>query len=99
MAPHRLVSITVSPWKTKKWAALFEHRITQKHKTVHFGAAGMGDYTLHRDPARLARYLVRHKTNEDWHNYLTPGALSRWILWNKPSMSASIADYRRRFGL
>ena len=35
-------------------------------KTVHFGAAGMSDYTKHKDPERKERYIERHKKNEDW---------------------------------
>ena len=28
---------------------------------------------------------------------MSPGALSRWILWNKPTLKASIADFKKRF--
>ena len=30
---------------------------------------------------------------------MTAGALSKWILWNKPSLTGSFADYKRRFKL
>jgi hypothetical protein len=30
---------------------------------------------------------------------MTPGSLSRWTLWNKKTLSASIADYKKRFNL
>ena len=30
-------------------------------KNVSFGAAGMSDYTLHKDPERKERYISRHK--------------------------------------
>ena len=59
----------------------------------------MSDFTKHRDPARKERYLKRHKANENWNNPLTAGALSRWILWNKPTLSASIKDFEDRFNL
>ena len=35
-------------------------------KTVHFGAAGMSDYTKHKDDERKQAYIQRHKKNEDW---------------------------------
>lgn len=70
-----------------------------RKQTVHFGAAGASDYTLHRDPERKKRYLARHAAREDWTNPRTAGALSRWILWNKPSLAASIADFKHRFRL
>ena len=68
-----------------------------KIKTIHFGAAGMSDFTKHKDNFRKQRYLNRHKNNENWNNPMTAGALSRWILWNKPSLKASIDDYKKRF--
>lgn len=70
-------------------------------KTVHFGAKGMSDYTIHKDPARKQRYIDRHHRRESWSKsgLKSAGFWSRWILWNKPSLSASIADTKRRFGL
>jgi len=68
-------------------------------RTVRFGAAGMSDFTLNKDEDRKQRYLDRHKKNENWNDKFSAGALSRWILWNKTSLSASIADYKKRFGL
>lgn len=68
-------------------------------KVVHFGAAGMSDYTIHKDDERKQRYLSRHHGNENWNDPMTPGALSRWILWNMKSVRASVADYKTRFGL
>ena len=81
-----------------KYVATFE--TDGREKNVKFGAKGMKDYTLF-SPAereeRKRRYLTRHKAREDWGSPDTPGALSRWILWNKPSVSASLRDYKRRF--
>ena len=30
---------------------------------------------------------------------MTAGSLSRYILWNKPTLKGSISDYRKRFNL
>ena len=60
----------------------------------------MSDYTIHKDPERKKRYIERHSgMNEDWNDPLTAGALSRWILWNKPSFEDSIKDFKKRFNL
>lgn len=56
-------------------------------------------YTLHKDPARKARYLARHAATERWNDPKSAGALSRFVLWNRPTLAASIADYKRRFRL
>lgn len=65
---------------------------------VHFGAAGYEDYTTHKDRERMMRYKNRHR-NDNINVFDTPGALSWWILWNKPSLRESIADYKRHFNL
>ena len=78
--------------------AIFRHSDhPSKTKTTHFGAFGMSDYTIHKDKARRDRYDIRHRKNEYWDDPFTAGALSKWILWNKPSKRDSIADYKRRF--
>jgi len=90
------VVIKKSTKPEKKLMAIFTMDNGRK-KTVHFGASGMSDYTKHRDDERKKRYLSRHRKNENWSAPMTAGALSRWILWNKPTREASISDYKRRF--
>ena len=70
-------------------------------KTVHFGASGMSDYTIHKDSERMGRYIARHKNRENWtkSGIKSAGFWSRWLLWNKPSLSASKSDIERRFGV
>jgi hypothetical protein len=36
---------------------------------------------------------------EHWNKPTTPGALSRWVLWNKPSFKESVKDYKKKFNL
>ena len=91
-----LESLDLSP--TKKYKAVFRLD-SGRTKTIHFGAKGYEDYTMHHDKERKRRYLQRHAAREDFTNPLTAGALSRWILWNKPTLRASIDDFCRRFHL
>ena len=92
------VSIKPSTSSGKKMMTVFYDTAKKKVKTTHFGASGYEDYTTHGDLQRKQNYLARHN-KEDWNDYMTAGALSRWILWGKPSLSASIADYIGRFKL
>ena len=39
----------------KKWKATLPNG-----RSVHFGARGYSDYTKHKDPLRMKRYVVRH---------------------------------------
>jgi hypothetical protein len=93
----KLLSIKPSDKPDKKLQATFENN--GRTKTTHFGAAGMSDYTKHHDEARKSNYLSRHSATENWNDPTSAGALSRWVLWNKPTLAASKADYKRKFGL
>ena len=100
-----LISITKSERKNKKYVAKFclcDKKLSCKGtnmKLVHFGADGYEDYTIHKDKKRKELYLLRHNVNEDWSNPLTAGSLSRYILWNLPSLKDSIVDFKKRFNL
>ena len=94
---YKLIRIKRSDHPEKKFVAIFEDNVTNKIKHVHFGANGMSDYTKHKDPERKKRYIIRHQKHENWNDPTTAGSLSRWILWNKPSLRESILDYKKRF--
>jgi hypothetical protein len=95
----KLKSIRPSHKSDKKWDATFQYPDGHT-KTVPFGARGMSDYTKHKDKTRKQRYLSRHSgMGEHWNQPDTAGALSKWILWNKPSFRASVSDFKKRFNL
>ena len=62
---------------------------------------------IYRPPARAeatavvgAAYIARHRVNENHGDPLTPGALSRWLLWGESrSLARNTAAFRRRFRL
>jgi len=94
----KLESITPSDSKTKKYKAVFLLD-DNKTKTIQFGAKGYKDFTDHKDVDRRYSYLKRHGAREDFNNPLTAGALSRWILWEKPTIRESIAYFKKKFKL
>ena len=71
----------------KKYDAIFDD-----NKTLSFGANGYSDYTIHKDDIRKEHYIDRHRKNEDYNKsgIKSAGFLSRWILWNKPTIQESI---------
>ena len=94
----RLKTLRRSRNPEKKWDAVFEK--DGKEKIVAFGAKGYSDFTKHKNVTRKARYIKRHSgMGEHWSKPDTPGALSRWILWNKPSFRDSVRDFKQRFNL
>ena len=68
-------------------------------KKVPFGAKNYEDYTTHKNPFRRLLYLARHRTRENWNDPMTPGSLSRYILWETPDLQKNIALFKERFKL
>jgi len=64
----------------------------KRKKTIHFGAKGMEDFTMHKDKDRRAAYLDRHRKNENWNDPYTAGFWSRHLLWNMPTLRGSAKD-------
>jgi len=103
----QLLRVVKSQHKDKKYDAILND--DGEIKRVPFGAKKLvdgkyvpySDFTQNRDEERKARYLDRHREREDWtkSGILTPGFWARWILWNKPTLEASIVDTMRRFNL
>lgn len=93
------VKIGKSDRNNKKLKALFENKDKTKHKTVHFGASGYDDYTIHKNDRRKELYIKRHKTRENWNQPDNPGSLSRWILWEEKSRDKAIRMFKKRFNL
>lgn len=87
----------------KKWDAVFDDG--HHTKTVSFGAIRENgipytDYTMGADDETRKRYITRHTGKEDWSDYKSAGALSRWILWgNYRSIRKNIQVYKNKFGL
>lgn len=97
--------VPASKESKKKYVAQFmfpNGNKKRRPKSVGFGARGFLDFTIHKDSARKKRYLARHGASEggqDWTKFDTPGALSRYVLWNKETLLDSIKDYTKTFGL
>lgn len=69
---------------------------------VDFGGKGYSDFTIHKDPSRMKRYLARHgRMGETWskNGIKTAGFWSRWLLWSKPSMKEAKNLMSKRFGI
>ena len=70
-----------------------------RKKTTLFGLKGASDYTINGDEERRDRYRARHAKDLETNDPTRAGYLSYYVLWNLPTRTASIADYRRRFDL
>ena len=102
---YKLMNIQEVQDGKHKLKATFYNTETGRQKNIKFGAFGMNDYTTHykispemaKERKRL--YLLRHYgMGENWEK-ISKGALSRWILWNKPTIEESIKDFIKKFNL
>ena len=75
--------------------------ITSSGKKIYFGAYGMSDFTINKDPERKERYIERHKKNElkYWNKsgIDTASFWSRFLLWNKPTIEASYNYIKEKY--
>jgi hypothetical protein len=96
----KLISVTPSPKPDKKLQVKLETE-SGREKNIHVGAKGMDDFTKTRDEEQKRRYIERHKAREDWRlsGLLTSGFWAKHLLWNKPTLEASVKDTKERFNL
>ena len=97
-------TISRSARRDKKLKAVFFHG-DKKLKTVHFGGSGCKDFIKYSviDPAlakrKRAAYIKRHRARENWRDPMRPGTLSRYILWEKPTLERAIKKFAVLFDL
>ena len=86
---------------SKKYMVKYVNPKTGNINTIHFGSAGMDDYTITKNLNQKNRYIKRHQSREDWtiNGIYTPGYWAYWILWNKPTIIESIKDTEKRFDI
>ena len=79
--------------KNKKFVIIMNGNM--KH---HFGDSRYSDYTIHRDDERKKRYLTR--TSSQPQNDIHSSAFwAKNLLWNQPTLSESIKDVEKKFGI
>lgn len=91
----------------KKLMAQFFDKEGKKKKTTHFGSKPNKDFTIYskesKEIAKTERnkYIARHKVRENWgqSGRTTAGALSRYVLWEKPTVQGGKQAYARQYGL
>jgi len=96
----KLISISPSDKPDKKLNVKLETE-SGREKNIHIGAKGMDDFTKTKDEEQKKRYIERHKARENWtqSGILSSGFWARWLLWNKPTLTGSVADVRDRFSI
>jgi len=92
--------VSPSTRRQKKYMATFSDGTR-----THFGARGYGDFISysHIDPTTAQRkrssYIARHGATESWTDPKAASTLSRYVLWEYPTLTGAIRAYKKRFRL
>jgi hypothetical protein len=81
---HKPFTLYKSKTYGKKWDVYIPKG--NRIKKVSYGAAGMSDYTKHKDKERREKYRSRHK-NDHIDDPYKAGFWSWWHLWGRTSDS------------
>ena len=94
------MSTTINLYKSRNGVHKFM-AVFPDGAVVRFGLQGFSDYTIHKDPERMKRYLERHRKRENWtrQGAKTAGFWSRWLLWSEPSLKAAIKRTEKVLGM
>jgi len=95
----KLEKVVRTPSDNKEFKAIYKLD-NGSSKTVRFGTAS--NYVLNKNKTDLDRknYIKRHQVRENHNDPITPGALSRHLLWgDSRSLKKNIADFKTRFNL
>ena len=66
-------------------------------KILHFGAAGVSEFTKHQDTERKQGYIKRQQKAENQSNPQTAGFMSRLILWERLTLKDAAGNVSRKF--
>jgi len=107
MPKYNLLSVVKLKSGKQKYKAVVFNTETQKENTITFGAKGYNDYTIYYEKegkeiadAKKSAYIARHsKSGEDWtaSGVDTAGWWAKNLLWNKPTITASLRDIKSKY--
>lgn len=72
--------------------------VNPQGKSIHFGSKNGSTYIDHKNQGKKINYIKRHKPNEDWSK-INPGSLSRFLLWEKTTLSKAVKNYEKLFNI
>lgn len=100
---YKFLGLQPAKDKIHKYIATFINLETNRKKTVRFGAYSMNDYIIYNKTQgkeeadkHKERYIKRH-ANDNLKDPVSPGSLSMYLLWDQPTLEASLSNYLKRF--
>ncbi len=86
--------------KGKRFKAIFKLD-GKRVKTIQFGDINAKGRTYIDGATKQTRdaYIARHKVREDWSVPDNRGSLSKYIIWETPSLKENIRLFKKKFNL
>ncbi len=94
------VEIMKSKYPDKKYTIILYYPDDgKKRKTLQIGQAGAEDFILGASETKKNSYIKRHQARENFgiSGIDTRGFWSRWLLWEKPSLTEAIKNIEKKF--
>ena len=80
-----------------KYSMNFYDAARKRVNTIHFGKSGEENYITSQDLQLKMNYIAGNGARNDWGNAMSEKTLERYLLFNKPTLSASYTFYRNLF--
>ena len=74
-----------------------KYQATANNRTIHFGQKPYEDFTMHKDESRRRNYIKRHGAQQNWSKIMTPGFMSRFVLWEAPTVRGAVAKLNKKY--
>jgi hypothetical protein len=91
----KIARLSKSSRKGKRFTVLYDGR------TIHFGSDVGSTFIDHGDEKKKLAWIARHKkaNGDKFDDFTTSMGWANWLLWNQPTLKASIKDIAEEFGI
>jgi len=80
-----------------RYTMLFYNQARVLVETTHFGKLGEETYITSQDIQVKMNFICYNEKRQEWANPSCEKTLVKYLLFNKPTLSASYKDYRNTF--
>ena len=91
------VQLLKCPNGVNRYTMVFYNQARDKVETTHFGKLGEETYISSQDLKKKLNFISLNEKRQDYANPVCEKTLVKYLLFNKPTLSASYKDYRTTF--
>ena len=91
------VQLLKCPNGVNRYTMVFYNQASDKVETTHFGKFDEENYITSQDIQLKMNFISLNEKRQEWANPTCEKTLVKYLLYNKPTLSASYTDYRTTF--